>query len=157
MPVDTKKGWCSNCRMGQHHACVRDLHGGLCECRAHKPSPVEAAKPERAKPVEQARPAAPVNGSTPAPKALIAWEDPPPKRSGPTVINIEAERELRANPGRWARLKDYGNKTGASTAAASIRKGRRGIAAGDFEAEARVTATGSTLYVRFVGRGGASA
>lgn len=95
--------------------------------------------------------AAPVaNGKARAvdPPPLI-WEDPPPAR-GRGLIDPAALAVLRANPGRWARVKEFKYATGAATAAGKIRKGDLGER---FEARGVRSPAGSTLYVRWVGEG----
>jgi hypothetical protein len=62
---------------------------------------------------------------------------------------------LRARPGRWALLGQYGTPGVASTVAYDIRKGLMpAFAGGGFEAEARSMLGEYRVYVRYVGQAG---
>lgn len=165
MVVDTKAGWCSMCRRGNHDLCVKDRHHGKCECdggvkRGHLPPDPVVARPAPPAPATNGLTVIPAaefdrarkdNGAAAAPKHVLAWEDPPPKRSALAPISFEAEAELRANPERWAKVRQYKAHSGAAAAAKAIRDGKHGLKPTDWE----VRAAGAVLYVRFVGRGGA--
>jgi hypothetical protein len=89
-------------------------------------------------------PTKPADRATPP---QIIWEEPPEVRSTRSPLDDATVSALRANPGRWARIKRYDKKTSAWTAAKTIRS-RPG-----FEAKGVATTSGSDLYVRFVGKG----
>lgn len=57
----------------------------------------------------------------------FAWEDPPAHHVGtPNHVDWnEVLAPLRAQPGRWGRIRAYKTKNGATQAAAELRKGKR--------------------------------
>lgn len=160
--VDVHKGWCSMCRRGNHDLCVKDRYGGRCVCdggvkRGHRPpdpKEIEVRQPPAPAPAAMA-----TNGQAapPAPRAVLSWEEPPaPLRGRPSdVLPAAVQAELRAHPGKWARVHDYTAKSSAFGRAKAIREGKGGVEGSGWEAAARRSGTGSILYVRFVGRGGA--
>lgn len=92
----------------------------------------------------------------------VTWEEPP-AATGQTAEAHARAAELRDNPGRWARIRDYpldaeGRETPAITAAAvyasTIRMGKVRWAepAGAFEAVRRQVEDGWAVYARFVGK-----
>jgi len=158
VPTDLKAGWCSSCRADEHDLCTRARFGGRCACVKCKSKPAPEREPARP---QNAKPAAPANGdrplaSVPTPErpSVVRWEDPPPKYGKP-IIDRDVEAEMRRNPGRWARVREYTYKTGANTAVTRIRRGDDRFAKGEWEAVARGkgAGAGSVLYVRFVGKG----
>ncbi len=143
----------SYCRRGEHRTC-KDL-GAKCGCACHGPggqTPTSVAKLSTG---------AANGGNSPAPAKQLAsvapvgdgiiWEDPPPPRGGPRrhLIAPELLDALRADPGRWARVKTYGTKTSAQTARAKIAKGALGPG---WEVVARQIPGGSALWLRWVGK-----
>jgi hypothetical protein len=82
--------------------------------------------------------------------ARLEWEDPPParRRSEASTIPDQILDELRANPGRWAKVLRYTTKTSANSALGRIRKGLYGPG---WEAKARRVPDGSVLYLRWIG------
>lgn len=89
----------------------------------------------------------------------VLWEDPPPRsqRGRRRQIPEHIESALRANAGRWARVREYPGATSANTAANALRKGRWeqwGIKSVDWEAQPCRTDKGSVLYLRYVGKDG---
>lgn len=90
------------------------------------------------------------DGWQPPAAGAVCWEEPPPKRrQGAPFLTPEVEAALRANPGRWARIKDYPTKTSADSARKRVVAGVYGPG---WEAEQRRTPTGSILYMRYVGK-----
>ncbi len=47
--------------------------------------------------------------SSPPASAALTWRDPPPKRH--RILTPELVAQLRANPGRWAVVREYPNRT----------------------------------------------
>ena len=82
----------------------------------------------------------------------IVWEDPPGARTGRNGIDTIIAPlviELRRNPGKWARLKTFDRKQGASSAKNGL--GKRGTYP-DIEFVGRSLPDGtSALYGRYVG------
>ena len=74
----------------------------------------------------------------------IEWVDaPPPARRGiQPAYGWDALDELRANPGKWAKLHTYKSASGASSASRKLRKD-------GFECEPRPEGDGSVLYARW--------
>jgi hypothetical protein len=91
----------------------------------------------------------------PAAEAVV-WQDPPPSRTGThkRVLTDEQEAALRANPQRWAMVKQYDKPGGATSTAYMIKKGKSAYVAAEWEATARRNDRGSQLYMRYVGPGG---
>lgn len=118
------KDTCSPCLRGQHVNCTTP---DACKC-------VECYPP-------------------PAPK--FVWEEPPEGRGkyqrGP-LVEDDVLAELRSHPKRWARVKSYASKSGASAVASKVRKGLvTELPATEWESTARVQGKGSALYLRYVG------
>lgn len=119
---------------------MRSMHRE--EWRRQQEQQIEPATPFRG-----ARPAVP----PPSPPSSngIRWEEPPTRRAGtggrlidtltPVVV------ELRRNPGKWARIREFGAKGSASAS-------RKPIAAAfpDLELRAAATSTGSAIWARYV-------
>lgn len=86
----------------------------------------------------------------------VVWQDPPPSRTGThkRVLSAEQEAALRANPKRWALIKEYDKPGGAASTAYSIKKSKSALATGEWEATARRNDRGSQLYMRYVGPDG---
>lgn len=79
----------------------------------------------------------------------LVWEEPPsPRRSSQYTEVLALIPELRRNPGRWARLYTWSNKTGANGLQQRLRKD---ATVADCEFIGRITATGSALYGRCTG------
>lgn len=75
----------------------------------------------------------------------IRWEDPPFGRPDITSPLVDAiADELMANPGRWARVKDYPSKAGANSARMRVKQKRPYL---EFRA-CSLPDGGSALYVR---------
>lgn len=79
----------------------------------------------------------------------IVWEDPPCSRSGVVEIIVALVPELRRNPGRWARLHVWPNKTGANTNQSKLRRDERVVDI-EFVARSDAKAGSSALYGRYV-------
>lgn len=103
---------------------------------------------ERATPSRGARPAVPPP-LPPPPANGIRWEEPPASRVGKTAKVLAEVRalviELKRNPGKWARIKDYASASGAG----SIRT-KLVAAFPDVEFVARKLDDGSAIWARFV-------
>lgn len=97
---------------------------------------------DREAPPEPATPAARPGG--------LVWEEPPPRGRTATVVPaiLALVPELRANPGRWARLYTF---KGATSAGGLKKKliDRDDVA--DIEFSANKTGTGSALFGRYTG------
>lgn len=90
----------------------------------------------------EAPPAAPATG--------LVWEDPP-VANGRTPVEKLIEPlipELRRNPGKWARLRDFPIKSSAASAKGRLAKMPH---LADIQFAARITPTGSALYGRYTG------
>ena len=101
----------------------------------------------RALPFRGARPVVPPPPA-PAPNGVtVRWEDPPARGRAARVVEelTPIVRELRRNPGTWARIREFGAKGSASSS-------RKPIAAAfpDLELRASATASGSAIWARFV-------
>lgn len=88
---------------------------------------------------------------------VVMWEEPPgsPRgRAAKCPLTADQLDELRANPGRWARIHTYDRHTSASSAARRIQKGTYPeMPEGHWEATGRRDGAGSVLYARYVGAG----
>jgi hypothetical protein len=83
--------------------------------------------------------------------AALVWEDPPPR-----IDHDALAAELRAHPGRWARIDKTYSPESARVIAYQIRAARLAAYAprGDFEAARRKQGPGeSYVYVRYLGDG----
>jgi hypothetical protein len=81
----------------------------------------------------------------------VTFEELPPhqrSKTDPTKLKYAAEAaELVANPGNWAKIKEFDNVPAAGAFAFNIRHGKlRAFAGGGFEATIR----GNVVYARFV-------
>lgn len=136
-PVASRtKRVCSPCLRGAHARCI----ASSCECLTCYP-------PDGAEP---ASPAAPETAS------VVVWEDPPRSRFGRARLEEEIGEavleQLRAHPGKWAKVRTWAVKSSASTAASRIRKGEApGLPAVEWEAVGRSVPGGSALYLRYRG------
>ena len=88
----------------------------------------------------------------------VTWQDPPPKRLGThkRVLTDEQEAALRADPKRWALIRQYDKAGSATSTAYTIKKGKSSLVAAEWEATARRNDRGSALYVRYLGPGGSA-
>lgn len=112
-----------------------------------RPTPQRIEPPRMAAvpPATSEQPAEPVK---PAP--VIVWEEPAPIKVGRHAAPIVSDvvlAELRAQHGRWAKVKLYQSKSGATSAANSINGKKKRLGPG-WEAASRTTGTGSALYLR---------
>lgn len=84
----------------------------------------------------------------------ITWEEPPPPKQRDFRGVPDA---LRAKPGQWARIAEYGNPGQAGMLVARIRRGEVSYwqPAGTFEAVARRVGDKHGVWVRYVGEAGA--
>jgi len=79
------------------------------------------------------------------------WEDPPTRGRPPVdILTPEQEQELVANPGRWARVRNFAAPGTASGIAGKARKGETRLSPDEWEFAGRRTDEGkrSALYVR---------
>jgi hypothetical protein len=88
---------------------------------------------------------------------IVRWESPPPAKgkgsTEPSSAFADIADELRANPGRWAVVKEQpGRYSGLAT---HIRMGQMicFTPSGDFEATTRRLGERTVVYARYVGDG----
>lgn len=84
----------------------------------------------------------------------IVWEEPPPSRYGAKRDGWNRiAAELRANPGRWARIRECETRGRASVWAQQVRQGQSSawLPAGSFEAASRSVDGTYVVYARYVG------
>jgi hypothetical protein len=85
------------------------------------------------------------------PPADLIWEEPPPKhRKGAAPFAEHLIPALMANPGNWARVREWPSKSSAASMAKKIAAGHP-MLPGCWETEARIRGTSSVLYARYVG------
>lgn len=91
---------------------------------------------------------------------VVVWEDPPQwqQHGGhrARVLTVAQIEQLKAHPGRWARIKDYAKCNSAHSQASSLTKKQRTLADGtlstEFEFVGRSTGAGTAaLYARYIG------
>jgi hypothetical protein len=104
----------------------------------------------KATPSRGARPLVPVPSvPPPSPAAAngIVWEEPPKRGRRARLVDelTPIVVELRRNPGRWARLREFGAKGSASASRKPI-----GVAFPDLELRSASTANGSAIWARYV-------
>ncbi len=115
---------CSPCLRGAHTNCTTGDRCGCETCNSGPPTPA------------------------------IVWEDPPAGRLGARLPMLDTDQLalLRANPGRWAKVKTFPGKSSASSYVQQLRTGKRALGddatATDFEFAGRRAGAGSALYVR---------
>jgi hypothetical protein len=116
---------CSHCLRGQHTACTIP---DTCGCETCNPP-------------------------------VVLWEDPPADGRGKSnlsrrLLTPEQEAEMRANPKRWALIKQFSSKSGARACVTKIRQGKSpGLDQSEWEAVSRIVDSGSRVYLRYVGPG----
>lgn len=112
--------------------------------RIRHDSPIPEPTPIRPK---TADPAVPV-------VAGVTWEDPPPAKTGRNANTIDADvlAALKANPGRWAKVRTWPTKSSAHSAATRITKKK--VHGPGWECASRLlpAGAGSVLYMRWVGQ-----
>lgn len=87
----------------------------------------------------------------------LTWEDPPDQGRRPKVPPVDEEQRalLRANPQRWAKVRDYSSVASASMVGHRLRNGRwPELAPSEWEVVARQQGNGAALYVRYIGEEG---
>lgn len=93
--------------------------------------------------------------SSAKPAPVIVWEEPAAVRTRNLAEKVGEDilAALRAQPGRWAKVRTYPNPSSASTAANAINKKR--VLGPGWEAAGRRAkpAPSSVLYLRWVGAG----
>lgn len=86
----------------------------------------------------------------------IRWEDPKPRRRGTQADLDVMTSELRAHPGRWAVVREYGLDDGRKNAypyTALLKRGRikAFTPVGDWEATTRTDGEVIKVYARYIG------
>lgn len=145
--TDSKGGYSSKCRAGNHSSCKTLRLSCTCSCHGGR----YEKNPE---PIEERHMPAPLKSVDEAPPAGMVWEDPP-QRGGQLRIFLTPSvvAELEDNPDRWARVTTFDGKSSAVSAAKKLRTlGQPGIEKDKFEFLGRHHGTGSALYVRYIGK-----
>lgn len=84
----------------------------------------------------------------------IMWEEPAPVTTGrraDPIVTADVAAALKSHPGKWAKVKVYKSRSGAHSAATSINSKKRRLGPGWEAAGRGFGATGSFLYLRYIG------
>lgn len=83
---------------------------------------------------------------------VLEWADPPTPPVNWRRKYEAVAAQLKAQPGRWARVNTYGSSNAAQSSASKINNsGTPSFPKGQFEAVARCTEDSNDLYLRYVG------
>jgi hypothetical protein len=79
----------------------------------------------------------------------LVWQDPPTPGDRPARAFVEEAAELRSHPKRWALIKTFNTRQGATVFKSAAIRGKKASfrPAGDWE----FRVTGVDLYARFIG------
>jgi hypothetical protein len=142
----------SHCRNDEHKTC--SSLGMRCACECHGKA---GQKPPATRP---ATPLRPVPGPPPAVPGKLPegfkWEEPRGRGNGRSqvIIHQAVLDLLKANPGRWARVREYAKGSSAASAAQRINgtgKAKQRILGPGWHARANKVGDTSALYLRWVG------
>lgn len=91
--------------------------------------------------------------SSAKPAPVIVWEEPEAIRQGrkADLVPPEVLAAIRAQPGRWAKVRTYPKPTTANSSASRINGKAKVLGPGWEAAGRRTNGGGSVLYLRWVG------